>query len=224
MTDLLKYFSQRYGNKILALVAVVALTHPLSSYQQHLTLFCLIYLFRLFDDLCDLKWDRIHHPERILTQTRNFTSFVALIFCWISVFFFTMSLQQILVLALFTALWLLIMRFLPHDKRLLRSLVGLIKYPVFLMIVHGTGALLPGLMIYLAMLVFDLYDDKNLHYPVFAQFSSVLLGLLGLLAMLKLELMAFVVAIACVFIIATPFKKYTSFIYLVAVSLAIHLM
>jgi len=224
MSDLFKYFSQRYGNKILALVAIVALTHPLASYQQHLSLFCLIYLFRLFDDLCDLKWDRLHHPERVLTQTQKFTPFLFIILCWISVFFFTMNSKQLIFFAVFTTIWLIVMKMLPHNKRLLRTMIGLIKYPIILMIVHGPQALLPGLMVYLAMLVFDLYDDENLDYPVFSQFASVVLALLGLLAMMKLELTAFVVAIACVFVIATPFKKYTSFIYLVAVSLAIHLM
>lgn len=224
MNDLLTYFSQRFGNKILALVAVVSLTHPLASYQQYLSLFCLIYLFRLLDDFCDLKWDRIHHPDRILTQTQKPIPFILFVIIWCSPFLLTMKSQQFLVLVTFSIAWMIVMRILPHDKRLLRTLIGLVKYPVLLMIVHGTGALLPGLMVYFAMLVFDLYDDKNLYYPVFAQFNAVLLGILGLLAMMKLQLMAFAIAIACVFVIATPLKKYTSFIYLIAVSLAIHLM
>jgi len=134
--------------------------------------YLLICQFRLWDDLADREFDRLHHPGRILvtsSDTRPF--FVALIALflanatWISIW---QPLPRLTIYVLLVAsLGILYQRKAWIGQwRLLRMQVVLMKYPIFLFLCTKdempNRLFIAGLAIYLLLSSFDLLSDETL--------------------------------------------------------------
>jgi 4-hydroxybenzoate polyprenyltransferase len=106
--------------------------------------FIMILLFRLWDDIADLDYDRQAHPERVLCDTRNLNAFLALagilfvingiLLFWTSGSYLRPTAYFALCIGLLT--WY---RFRPvtSSPGLLNSYLVLAKYPVIVGLVSS---------------------------------------------------------------------------------------
>lgn len=133
---------------------------------------CLISQFRLWDDLEDRNFDRVHHPHRILAISDEVNQFYLvviglgmLVTIGLAIW---RSLTQLLVYGLLLLGFTVFYR-LPtwHDtKRLLRTQLVLIKYPVFLYLCAQqtifNKLVLSALALYVFLSLIDLLSDDAL--------------------------------------------------------------
>jgi 4-hydroxybenzoate polyprenyltransferase len=139
----------------------------------------LVWAFRLWDDLADLAYDRIHHPERKLVSSTTRPSFAAALGIVLAAAVGALVLaerpRQALALGLLCAFLAAV--YLPWrgrvDRRLMRAHLVLAKYPVFIYVaavrpVSTTVAMIAGAA-YLALCVIEILDDPALRRTVAAR-------------------------------------------------------
>lgn len=132
----------------------------------------LISQFRLWDDLADYDFDRLHHPDRILVTSHDTGSYWVLFLslslvsaAWIGIL---QPLPQLVLYVLLVAGFAVIYRRKRWDGqwRLVRTQVVLIKYPVFLYLCSNNAALgrlgIGGIALYLLLSIIDLLSDNTL--------------------------------------------------------------
>jgi 4-hydroxybenzoate polyprenyltransferase len=154
----------------------------------------MVWQFRLWDDLADIAYDRAHHPERILVGTGALRSFRrALVLSALCLAPTLAMARGTLSVALYAALAAaLALAYRCFDAypgaRLLRSHLVLAKYPVLVWITaaqpDALRALAIGLGLYLALCVFEIFDDPRLRGSPNARRLAIAEGvaLLGMLA------------------------------------------
>ena len=111
---------------------------------------CALFIaaFRLWDDLADLDFDRLHHPQRVLAKATNLACFhfvlgamLALLIGWIALW--VGGARALSLLLLMVAFWVLYQ--IDHARPLRRnwrSALVLVKYPVWVLLLapHPIGA------------------------------------------------------------------------------------
>jgi 4-hydroxybenzoate polyprenyltransferase len=176
--DCLSYVRQRLLRpKIVALAAAVAACAMFVSGTPRLgfavpAALALVWQFRLWDDLEDLPFDRIHHPERVLVASRTRGGFVAVVVATLvlvgtSLAVITGTAQTLAYAALVaaSAAGYRILRTTP-DRRLVRAHWVLTKYPMFVF-VAATEPMLEhavpvAVVLYLALCLLEVFDDPAL--------------------------------------------------------------
>ena len=138
--------------------------------QRIITALLLLLWFRLWDDLCSMKKDRIRSPERITVNpfyTRSLWIWLFVLsvisFSLILIFYgFIMTIIMIIFSAIFIVIYLF------HEKlnQLHYDLLVLIKYPVIAFTVSSATSplkdkIIPLLIIYLITLVYDVFHDRE---------------------------------------------------------------
>jgi 4-hydroxybenzoate polyprenyltransferase len=129
----------------------------------------LVLHFRLWDDLADRDYDRLHHPDRLLTRISNvrpFWIFFALLAMVSGAFVFWLSGKQGLLIyialsGLLFAVYLGPWPFLRH--RSVRTQLVLLKYPTFLVLIApdaGEGVVAAALLAYGALAVHEWFDNR----------------------------------------------------------------
>ena len=144
-----------------------------SRLELLLLLLALVFQFRLWDDLGDLKTDRVEFPERVLGRAPSVTPFYWL---WLAaaagVVFLLRGHRPSLILYLVTVLvgfvwyrWLF-----DRSPRILRYHVVAFKYPLFVYVAAGLssepqGSLLVATMalVYFTFVVYEPLHDARLH-------------------------------------------------------------
>jgi len=155
-----------------------------------LLLLLLIIQFRLWDDLVDLPYDRIHSPERVLARAPSlspfYSSFAILGVLSLTSLCLLWSVKSALLYLCIVASFLLLYRYqewLAHHRTIRTALV-LIKYPLFLLLVAEAGIMLAAIC-YLVPLAFDLAPEvlslpvQTLAVPSSAFFEEVRCYLCG---------------------------------------------
>ena len=154
----------------------------------------LVWQFRLWDDLADIAHDRAQHPERILVGTGALRSFwwalVLSALCLAPALALARSTLSVAVYAALAAGLALAYRFFDAypGARLLRSHVVIVKYPVFVWLTAAQPDALRawtiGVGLYLALCVFEIFDDPGLRDSPKARRLAIAEGvaLLGMLA------------------------------------------
>lgn len=140
------------------------------------TLGLLTLSFRLLDDLFDIADDRRSFPSRVLAQAENvypFIIFLLILFLSTAILLYLSATPVSIYLLLGTLFcligWYQILRHMLHSK-FLHSLVILLKYPMFLIVI-APGPPDPAVLtlLYLTFVLFELRDDPNLYQNRFAQ-------------------------------------------------------
>jgi hypothetical protein len=131
----------------------------------------LIAQFRLWDDLADRGYDRVHHATRVLVRS-GATG-------WFWAAFALLSVAAVgavgalrsgpAALQVYLGLMVLLAGVYHgplHLPRLIRAQLVLLKYPAFVLLLAAPGfstpALLAGTVAYLVLSVFEWYDDPGL--------------------------------------------------------------
>lgn len=181
VSELARYAASRLGTaRIVALtVLVIAVSLAISTHRSPtdigtsaLLAGLLIAQFRLWDDLADIDFDRIHHPRRILVTSRNVRTYFILVA-------FLAVLNAAIIAALRSPAQLIAYMLLLAGTatlyrrrawsgawRLLRTQLVLIKYPVFLYLCASDGIpehlIWGGITTYLLLGLVDLASDTTL--------------------------------------------------------------
>jgi len=176
--DCLGYARQRLLRpRILALAAAVAACAvfvsgaPRPGFAIPAALI-LVWQFRLWDDLEDLPFDRIHHPDRVLGVTRIRGGFAVinaagLLLAGATLAIVAEAAQALAYAALVAALaaGYRLMRTRP-DRRLVRAHLVLVKYPVFVFVAAAppvvSQAVPVAAVLYLGLCLFEVLDDPVL--------------------------------------------------------------
>ena len=163
--------------KILTLGGAVAACATVASRAQHPELtaplaFVLVWQFRLWDDLEDLGFDRVYHPERLLVRSAALRAFAATAAASMLAVGATLALAAgagralayAVLVALFAAGYRLF-REAPH-RRLLRAHWVLAKYPALVFLaawqpVSGRAAAVAALL-YLMLCLIEIADDPGM--------------------------------------------------------------
>jgi hypothetical protein len=174
--DCLSYARQRLLRpRIVALAAAVAacavfasgVLHPWYSIPAALIL---VWQYRLWDDLEDLPFDRVHHPDRVLVVTRMRRGFVATVAATLVLVAGILAIvaeppQALAYAGLVAALaaGYRIMKTAP-DHRLVRAHLVLAKYPVFVFVAatEPVRAMPVAIVLYLGLCLFEVLDDPAL--------------------------------------------------------------
>lgn len=131
----------------------------------------LIAQFRLWDDLADREYDRVHRAGRVLPQSQATA--------WFWMAFALLALVAVVAIAALSIgsaalpvyLGLMVLLAVVYHgpmrlPRFIRVQLVLLKYPAFVMLLvapgHSTQALVAGAVGYLALSVFEWYDDPGL--------------------------------------------------------------
>ena len=109
----------------------------------------LLFLFRLWDDLFDLNFDRIHHPDRILTKQFNLSVFWKFSLLLLLLSFFLIRIQagqyhNAIGFLIFCLIYFIVVSHLSPKFRGVPGLhqIPLLKYPIYLLFInpHFLGA------------------------------------------------------------------------------------
>ncbi len=131
----------------------------------------LIAQFRLWDDLADREYDRVHHAARVLPRSQAAAWFwAALVLLGTLAVAITVALHQGgAALLIYFGLTILLAGVYHGPMRLprfVRAQLVLLKYPVFVVLlvapVYSTRALVAGVVGYVVLSAFEWYDDPGL--------------------------------------------------------------
>lgn len=173
-----RMISMRMALLLLLLVATAwCVSYPngmLVSLADVVIVSLLLLEFRLWDDLCDVKYDRINHPERVLSHSRNLARFWWLLIVVATVAGSLVVWQRprpsVLVLGVLHAVMVV---WYPTPRRTnwktVHYHIVLLKYPAFVFILANRfgetwDMFLPVAMVcsYLAMCVYEVWHDDHL--------------------------------------------------------------
>lgn len=135
---------------------------------QALFLLAAIAVFRLWDDLADIDYDRRRHPQRVLSTCRNLWPFIAVVVAGLALLAYALrgELRSLVVyLGLVAMLAALYHGSLGNRLgRPLRASLVLVKYPLFiyLLVSPSPRAWLAGLGLYLLLVANEWRDDPDL--------------------------------------------------------------
>lgn len=160
--------------RILALWLLLLAASLLSGGKLHLPaeqagfLLAAILVFRLWDDLADLAYDQLHHPDRVLHRTNNLWPFIMAVVAGLVLL--ALMLENTVTRLLTFLLFVVSMMFLYHTAagkkitRPLRTGLVLAKYPLFLFLVvaHTSRSWLVGLVLFITLWVYEWRSDREL--------------------------------------------------------------
>ncbi len=160
--------------KILVLAAAVAACAAVASSAQHPELtapltFLLAWQFRLWDDLEDLGFDRVLHPQRVLVRSavpRAFaaTAAASMLAVGAALALTERTLAYAGLIATLAAGYRLLRR--APQRRLLRAHWVLAKYPAFVFLAAwqpvAARAVPAAALVYLVLCVIEIADDPGL--------------------------------------------------------------
>ena len=180
MTAIIKYIKERFKIRIyLPLCFLLTIGSEFSGLynidkieiiKRIVTALLLLLWFRLWDDLCSIEKDRKIEPERITVNplyTKSlwmwFFVLSLISFLLISIFYNTVVTTILIILAVF---FILIYSFHKKINTLHFDLIVLIKYPVIAYIISSEETafkekILPLVMIYLIIVVYEIFHDKE---------------------------------------------------------------
>ena len=162
MINIKKYFLERITPSVLGLIFLLLLTDIHRSFISQLLIVILIICFRLLDDLLDLKWDRVQHPQRLLVNLKNFRSVYLTLSFLILIIFLLLKLYHFMLFVILTFIWSIIMFKIPFEKRMLKTTISLLKYPIVLFLTSSFSIFWgKSFLIYFGVFIYDLLDDKN---------------------------------------------------------------
>lgn len=137
--------------------------------------YTLVLVFRIGDDLADLRYDRLHHPTRVLVQSSSLTPiiFLALVIAAGDIVMMLFQPRPGKRIAVFAALSLFL--FLWYQQRtrlrvgpLFSAHVVLLKYPVIALLTSSNWdqltlrtALPPTAALYLGMCIYEQVHDRT---------------------------------------------------------------
>jgi hypothetical protein len=179
---LVRYRRERLGGRIALLVLLLACASLAGSACAGWTEFAgrlvlaatLVCQFRLWDDLCDLPRDRVHHPGRVLSMAPTLAPFQVLLAVLVGINLLLLgawkpriALFTFLALNTVLFLWYGVLRHLAAGARL-NALVVLLKYPVFVYLLAATPEIPPGLslavaaaLVYALLCVYEVWHDPQ---------------------------------------------------------------
>ena len=103
----------------------------------------LLFLFRLWDDLFDLNFDRVHHPDRILTKQFNLSVFWKFSLLLLLLSFFLIRIQagqyhNAIGFLIFCLIYFIVVSHLSPKFRRIPGLhqLPLLKYPIYLLFIN----------------------------------------------------------------------------------------
>ncbi len=158
--------------------------------------FTLVLVFRIADDLADLRSDRLRHPNRVLVQSSNVSPIVVLVFVIAAgdVLIMLFQPQSVARIAIFAAISLFL--FLWYQQRshlrtgpLTGAHVVLVKYPVIAFLTAANWdhltlrtALPPAGALYLGLCIYEQLHDRTVRESrganwIFAAEMGLLLSL-----------------------------------------------
>ena len=181
-TDLAAYGRERIGrSRIVILVAVIAALAFIVDAPRDAGNFLLrtvlsailVASFRIWDDLADRDYDRVHHPARVLVRSAEARWFWTLVVgLGIISAYFLFAFGGSRSLSIYTGL-IVVLAIVYHGPRRLRSdrfahtQLVLIKYPVFITLLTAQGfsskIVLVGALSYLLMSMYEWFDDPTFH-------------------------------------------------------------
>lgn len=137
-----------------------------------------ITTFRVWDDLADLNYDRLHHPQRTMVVSRHLWPFAAAVIAGMSILAFIRR-EDPTQLSIFLAM-VTLMALLYHSgpgkrvSRPLRAGLVLAKYPLFLLLFSEASILacFVGLAILLIIAMHECATDNRLRETSQVQFFS----------------------------------------------------
>jgi hypothetical protein len=100
-----------------------------------------LLIFRIWDDIESVKYDKLNHPERLLCKQKNLRSVRCITYLSLTIplmvsFFYTPNKNFIpiwCILCIFYVFFYILKKFLINDNIILNH-IGLIKYPVFVLL------------------------------------------------------------------------------------------
>lgn len=158
----------RIGLLALLLIACSTLTGFSEPAQFPILILCtclFIAGFRLWDDLADLEYDRLHHPQRCLCRAENLTHFqllVPVLLTTVALLVLLLSgFGQALAIAAMIAFFVLLYAVTGEASSLrgVRAALILVKYPVFVLVLVREPAALTSLLLALAAYFLPLLDE-----------------------------------------------------------------
>lgn len=177
MAELWRYFLTRllqwrmvllYSALFATLLLSDAAAAPAVLWPQAVFLLAAIAVFRLWDDLADVEYDRSRHPDRVLVQSRDRRPYIALVTAGLALLALALRGDTRDLLAYLGLVALLVVLYHSGAGRRLprpaRSGLVLIKYPLFvyLLATPSLRAWLAALALYLLLLAFEWRDDAAL--------------------------------------------------------------
>jgi len=149
-------------------VSTIAVPSPDILIRQAGFLVLAIVTFRLWDDLADLTYDRLHHPQRVLVTAESLLPFVVAVLAGLSSLAWLLrdDSHRLAVLLLLSLLLAVLYHSPPGRSaaRPFRAGLLLAKYPVFLILAGSLSFRLwaSGLVVYAILAAFEWHDDRSL--------------------------------------------------------------
>ena len=154
-----------------ALVAAAALAADGFAHALAVALMALFLVaqFRLWDDLADLPHDRVRSPERVLVRAADLGPFRLVLGASLAAALIVLaaawSPSHAIGYALLVAALAALYRWLPPGARRARTVLALLKYPAFVLLLASAPATLRAAgcaaALYLLLLLVDLADEAR---------------------------------------------------------------
>ncbi len=178
-SGLLRYGWERFPLKLFAPVILFLAVPSLLSVGETprlaalALLFALVFQFRLWDDLGDLKSDRVEFPERVLSRASSLAPFLRL---WLAaaagIVLLLSGHRHLLWIYLATVMWFLVWYGWLADRSppAIRYHVVALKYPLFVYLAAGLSSASRGhlllattALVYFTFVVYEPLHDPRLH-------------------------------------------------------------
>lgn len=224
MNELTQYMRERIGPKIIFFALIISFYNIHFHWMNHLQMMAMILLFRFYDDLLDLKFDRVFHSERTLAQSTHHLPYIFFAAVLNIFLILSMSKFQILFFGLYSLLWFQLLNAIPSQDRFLRAIFGGTKYFAFFFILERNDPALNGTLAYLSVLLFDFIDDPKLRNSELTLLTSMALFLLVMLKSMPLQTCLIPIFIFTLWLGCTKFRKTIPFVAVLLSAVALYLM
>jgi 4-hydroxybenzoate polyprenyltransferase len=154
-----------------SVAASIAVPSPETLVLQAAFLLLAVSVFRLWDDLADRDFDRVHHPGRVPAESNRLLPYVVAIALGLAVLAFLLRDDLVRVAVLLA--YAMILALVYHSaigrrmSRPLRAGVVLAKYPLFVLLLVATAdrAWIASVALLLVLAVHEWRSDSDLRRP-----------------------------------------------------------
>lgn len=165
---------------VTSIAASVAVPSPETFALQAVFLLVGVCTFRLWDDLADRAFDRIHHPGRVLSESEVLLPYVIAVILGLATLAF--MLRDELTRGSILLAYAFIMALLYHSapgryiKRPLRTGMVLAKYPLFVLLLAPAShrAWIASVALLLVLAIHECRSDRELRRPDVLQLIAAL--------------------------------------------------
>jgi hypothetical protein len=158
MINFYRYIRQRMTLPILGVILFLLMSDFHRSLIMQLTIILMVIFFRIIDDLTDLEWDRKQHPNRILVNLNSFKFFYMFLLLSVMIFFLILKIKFFTIFIVSIIPWCYLLLKISSNKRLIRTTIGLLKYPLILGMTSSTTVTkFYAPLIYCIIFVYDLF-------------------------------------------------------------------